>query len=85
MNTEQLFFWATISIIANSYVFIALLRRFPRLRFRAYVLNLAGLSLCAFTLALTTPDTRWLAAFLLNLVFQNCLLMGDRRPTRTAA
>jgi hypothetical protein len=82
MNIDQQLFWATAAIVANIYVLAFLSRRWRKLKFQAYVWNLGGLSLCGFTLALTSPDPRWLSFFILNLVFQNALLAGDRRRSR---
>lgn len=81
MRPDRLFFMATAALIVSIYVLILATRRWPQIRFRVYVLNLVGLALCGYTVALTSFDTVWMAGFLLNLTFQNALLAGDRRIT----
>lgn len=78
MNVNELFFWINVSIVANVYLDVLLLRRWPQLRFIAYVLNLSGMSICAYSIALAQPSLGWAGFFLLNLIFQNVLLVHPK-------
>lgn len=80
MNVNDLLFWAVLSIVANIYLFLFLLRKWPQLRFRLYVFNLVGLSICAYSLGLAQPSLGWTSIFLLNLIFQNVLLVYPQGP-----
>lgn len=78
MTVDQTLSWATGSIIVNVYVFLILSRRWPQVKFRLYLLNLSGLFLCGYALALTSPNKTWMGIYILNLAFQNGILAGDR-------
>jgi hypothetical protein len=79
MSANDWIFWVVFSIVANNYFFIlVLLRRWPQLKFRTYVMNLGGLSMCALSAGFAALDPVWTAIFLLNLIFQNVLLVHPK-------
>lgn len=78
MSAETFYYAAIVSIIGNTYVFLFFMQRWPGVRFRLYLFNMAGFALCAYGLLIATLDATWASVLLLNLVFQNFLIVASR-------
>jgi|GEM_PF-3842509 len=78
MNSIDWVFWTIVSLTLNNYLLLVLIRKWPQLKFRTYVMNVAAISMCAYSLMLAQPNIVWIGALLLNLAFQNVLLVHPK-------